>query len=183
MYRDIPGYEGVYAISRTGQILSRARPGVWRDRIMRPHQDKDGYFKIGLRKPNTPRSQGADTLRVGRLVALTQIPNPKNLPFINHINGEKTDDRVENLEWVTAQRNTQHAWEKGLIKAYDRTKPYNVQGIRDGNKKRIKLTEEQKFEIAKSTLPSKVLAKQYNTTSNTINTYRSMYRRKLKCGI
>lgn len=65
-----------------------------------------GYFQIFIR-PNY--IDKAIPLRINRLVAHAFIPNPYNKPYVNHINGIKTDNRVDNLEWTTAQENTQHA--------------------------------------------------------------------------
>lgn len=61
-------------------------------------------------------------MRVHRLVALTFIPNPESKETVNHINGVKKDNHVENLEWATRSENTQHAWDNGLIKDMDRRK-------------------------------------------------------------
>ena len=69
-------------------------------------------------------------MRVHRIVALTFIDNPDNKPYVNHINGNRSDNNVENLEWVTPSENTQHAVNTGLFKS-GRTRAviqYNLNG-------------------------------------------------------
>jgi hypothetical protein len=95
-----------YEISSKGRIKSLKGK---EPRILNPSNDGDGYLMVlickeGIRYPR----------RIHRLVAEAYIPNPDNKPCVNHKNGIKMDNRIENLEWVTTQENTQHAWKNGL---------------------------------------------------------------------
>lgn len=80
---------------------------------------------------------------VHRLVAETFIPNPENKPQVNHINGIRYDNRVENLEWVTAKENKQHAIRMGLDNPHH---GHQVRGIKSGM---AKYTEEQVHEVCR----------------------------------
>lgn len=100
---DIPGFEGLYKITRDGRIY-----GVKRKHWMNLSYDEDGYLKVKLYKEGK-----GYYYRVHRLVAMTFISNSNNLPVVNHINSIRDDNRVENLEWCTVQQNNRHALEYG----------------------------------------------------------------------
>lgn len=110
VWRDVEGYEGLYQISNMGQLrhLGSIRyPGV---RIIKPVVH-EGYYRWCLSKNHRLSSR-----LLHRLVAQAFIPNPENKATVNHINGNKTDNRVENLEWMTFVENVKHGWKTGLIK-------------------------------------------------------------------
>lgn len=104
---------GDYTLFSDGEIL--AKDG----HVMIPQKDAKGYLRIRLHYGDVDK-YGAATYKVHRLVAENFIPNPLNKPQVNHINGDKTDNRAENLEWVTNTENIHHAIENGL---QDNTSP------------------------------------------------------------
>lgn len=77
---------------------------------LKPKLTKSGYLELGIDIHGERKYSG-----IHRIVAKCFIPNPDNKPFVNHINGVKTDNRVDNLEWVTHQENMDHAKRTGLI--------------------------------------------------------------------
>ena len=130
-WRDVPGWEGLYQVSDEGHVRS-LREGRYHMMEKTPTLVL-GYLKVSLYQK--PRHQ---MLSGHRRVAEVFIPNPDNKPYVNHINGIKTDNRKENLEWVTAQENTDHAIRTGLYdpKAQPRCRPLLVLDKTTGELKR-----------------------------------------------
>lgn len=98
---------GEYTLFDDGEILSKDK------QIMMPQKDAKGYLRIRLRYGDVDK-YGAATYKVHRLVAENFVPNPMKKPQVNHKNGDKTDNRAENLEWVTNAENIRHAMEHKL---------------------------------------------------------------------
>lgn len=94
-FKDLPGYEGLYAINKDGVIFSKIS-----NKVMSSHKTPKGYIQTDLSRPRRK-------FLVHRLIALAFIPNPECKPFINHINGIRDDNRIENLEWCTNKENSQ----------------------------------------------------------------------------
>lgn len=104
IWKKNPGTFDTYMISNMGRIKNL------KGKILLPHKRTDGYYSINLQKKKIRKTQS-----VHRIIAECFIPNPKKLPFVNHINGIKDNNRVSNLEWVTESGNAQHAHKTGLI--------------------------------------------------------------------
>lgn len=105
VWKPIKGYEGLYEVSNMGRVKSLRWPSP---KILSPEKP-GGYCRIQLYK-----NKKKIRMLVHRLVASAFIPNPYNKPEVNHIDGDKENNKVDNLEWVTGKENTNHAMKMGL---------------------------------------------------------------------
>ena len=114
IWKDIPEYKGLYQVSNLGRVKSLPRIVnngrsygrfvLTKEKVMKQRHDKDGYLRITMTKNGKQK-----VISVHRLVALAFIPNNENKKQINHINGIKDDNRIENLEWCTNSENQLHS--------------------------------------------------------------------------
>lgn len=114
IWRDIPKSNGMYKISNFGRVKSLKGK---KEKIIKPNKNRGGYLKIGLIL-NTGRKH----ISIHRLVASAFISNPNNLPEVNHIDGNKLNNNIKNLEWVTRKENSLHAYKIGLRKVSEKQK-------------------------------------------------------------
>ena len=105
IWRDIRGYEGIYQVSNLGRVKSLRFD---REIILRPRTVRGGYKNVCL------CLNGNDSTRqVHRLVAEAFLPNPNNLPQVDHLDNNPSNNCVENLEWVTNSENMKRAYQRG----------------------------------------------------------------------
>ena len=141
IWKDLTGYIGIYQVSNNGRIKSLSRKiarkngqiAIVKEKILKPKKDRYGYFFIVLSNNNIRK-----TILVHRLVAAAFIPNPDNLPEIDHIDGDRINNRVNNLRWCTRKQNANNPISiERYRKAGIIQKPYKqlqipVQQLKDG---------------------------------------------------
>lgn len=150
-WRPVSGYEEFYSVSNTGKVRS-LRLNI----ELKPSLSFKGYLRIVLWSPTGTRLTGI----VHRLVAQAFIPNPENKPQINHIDCQRSNNHVSNLEWCTPKENTAHMVKLGNNRVGEQVKW-------------SKLKEEQIIEIRNlyksSDTSFRKLAKMYGVDQSTIN--------------
>ena len=119
------GFEDRYEVSNLGRIRSKDRDvalgtnyGVVRhfeERILKGVMTPSGYYVV-----NMYLKTKMHRYLIHRMVAMAFLDNPQQKPYVNHKDGNKTNNYLDNLEWATPSENTLHAWETGLINRYER---------------------------------------------------------------
>lgn len=162
-WKDIKGFEGVYQISNSGIVRSLDRYLPYKQgtkfnkgSVRLQAKNNCGYLRVGLSKNKKQKH-----FIVHRLVAQAFIPNPNNLPQVNHIDGDKTNNHVNNLEWSSGQYNIDHSIATGL------------RDLKGSNNSQSKLTEEDvrkiRIRIKKTTDTLTQIAKEYNVSISIIS--------------
>jgi len=118
-WKDIGDYDGLYVVNKTGDVKSLSKlqyNGVShyysKERILKHIKTKKGYHTVFLFKEGNSKQ-----FYVHRLLAMAFIVNKENKKTVNHINGVKSDNNIENLEWNTYSENNHHAYKNGLKKS------------------------------------------------------------------
>jgi hypothetical protein len=164
-WKDILGYEGLYQVSNLGRVkrlkgkcLSKA--GKYRTvsesiLVCFPNKTRYNYLYVNL------NNNGIKQFRLHRLVALHFIPNPNNLPEVNHIDGNKENNCITNLEWCTNLENIRHSYKIGTHKVRKNDDAPNT-----------KLNSKQVMEIRKKLkegFSGRSLSKEYNISEGMIS--------------
>ena len=147
-WRPIKGYEGLYEVSSVGRVKRLGRKTVTssgkvrylKETIRKPQKDIKGYLNLRLSNNGTYKF-----CRIHRLVAEAFIPNPNNKPQVNHINEDRADNRVDNLEWVTCTENNNHGSRNEKIAKIQR-KPVEGMSLKDNSILKYKQLKDTKLD-------------------------------------
>jgi len=157
IWKDIKEYEGLYRVSNLGNVKSwHTHKTGKKGKCLSPKLTPSGYYKVNLYKDHIQK-----TFSIHQLVANEFIPNKENKKGVNHIDGNKLNNRLNNLEWATDLENMTHAIKNGLV---------NNAGEHNGFSK---LTDSQVLEIdqllSTNTIQQKDIAILFNVSKMTIS--------------
>ena len=118
IFKDVEGFEGLYLVSNYGNIMSLNYGNFGITKLLKPVNHHGGYKVVHLTKNRKVYNRMVHTL-----VAKAFISNPKNKPLVNHKDGNKHNNRADNLEWVTYKENKAHAIATGLVNPHINSNP------------------------------------------------------------
>lgn len=124
MWKSLTKYP-TYSFSDMGELKTFNWKNKGVERIMKPALDEKGYLRTMLKNADGK----FDTVKVHRIIAQAFLPQPEGMNEVNHINGIKTDNRIENLEWSNRRLNIKHAFETGLCKPKGKGVVDSVSGV------------------------------------------------------
>lgn len=185
IWRPVVGYEGLYEVSSYGRVRSLDRyvnnNSFWKGRILKLSDDGRGYLRAHLCLNNKIKN-----FLVHRLVAQAFIPNPDNFPQVNHIDEDKSNNCVDNLEWCSIEYNNNYGSRMDKAR-YTRLRNGTYTGLskEEYNKKWY---QENKEKIREHNQKNKdkrreYMKKWYRENNDKINEYQREYRRKKKAGL
>lgn len=145
-WKDVVGYEGLYKVSEYGEIY-----GLKSKKILKQQETHRGYLCVNLYKNSKMKS-----IVVHRLVAIAFLPNPKDKPEVNHIDGNKQNNNLDNLEWSTRSENMIHAYKNDL-------QPKSEKQSEHARNLMLKINKEKQMPVGK-----------YDSNMNLIEEYNSV---------
>ena len=168
IWKDIKGYEGIYQISSFGRVKSMEREVGSRNNTRRLREKMLSQFlsSAGYPTVNLYKDSNLKASYVHRLISEAFIPNPENKPQVKHIDGDKRNNDLSNLEWCTIKENRNHAAQKGLA----------ARGAQAGIAKLNRKAVLEIKALLKSGEKQKKIAKRFNVSIcaiNDINTGRT----------
>lgn len=122
VWKTITGFPN-YKVSNFGRVKSLNYNGTKQEKILKPQKTKKGYLRVGLYYNNKYCMKA-----IHRLVALAFIPNPTNQPQVNHVDGNKENNAVKNLEWCSNKYNQIHSIKIGL-RRFNKVSQYDKNGV------------------------------------------------------
>ena len=139
IWKDVKGYEGLYQVSNYGRVKSMERTVSchkffvknWKEKILKPTLQNNGYYSLPLFREGKMKRYS-----VHRLVALAFVENGNNKKIVDHINGDKKDNRAINLRWVTSKENTNNVNTKFNMKnTFDKMNDFSRNMAKENSRK------------------------------------------------
>lgn len=160
-WRWVDGYEGLYMVSDHGRVLSTPKKTA-HGRILKQRENWAGYMGVCLCRNGEKKSKS-----VHRLVAKAFVENKDNKPEVNHLNGDRADNRASNLEWATRSENERHAYR---VLGKEPNKPW------DGKPRKFarRFTDEQVRAIRADRRAYRAIGREYGVSKTTVRDIKTL---------